>query len=289
MDINFYKEQLQAKEDMLARTTKFLLDARQSVEKKNTEMAQMYNRLLDSINVAQRIQKSLLPDVSILKLFFREAAYRVIQQIGVGGDTVFIKNTSGSIIFGILDATGHGIPAAMLSTSCTLLLRELTSSMEIENPKSLLNLLDYQLQNIFGKEYNSTAQAEGAIFSFSPKANKLVYSSAKGKALLSRKSGQIEELPYTRKSIGSGRDVEFENFEIDLKDIDKLLLYSDGLIDQYSSEFDKKFSRIKLKELFQNNLHKEVNEIMIIIEDEFNQWKNTTKQTDDVSFMIIKF
>ncbi len=289
MDINFYKEQLQAKEDMLARTTKFLLDTKQSLEKKNTELAQMYKNILDSVNVAERIQKSLLPNAGILKLFFRDAAYKVIQQIGVGGDTIFIKNTSEGIIFGLLDATGHGIPAAMLSISCTFLLRELTSSIEINNPKNLLSLLDYQLQNAFGNEHHSTAQAEGTIFSFSPKTNKLIYSSAKGKAFLSRKSGQVEELPHTRKSIGSSRNLEFENFEIDLRDIDKLLLYSDGLTDQFNNEVGKKFSRTKLKELFQNNLHKEVDEIMTVIEHELNHWKNATKQTDDISFMIIKF
>jgi serine phosphatase RsbU (regulator of sigma subunit) len=289
MNIEFYKEQLQAKEDMLARTTQFLVDVQHTLEEKNAEIANTYKSILDSINVAERIQKSLLPNIDILKLFFKDASYRVIQQIGIGGDSVFIKNINEGIIFGLLDSTGHGIPAAMMSISCTLLLRELISTTEISNPKNLLHLLDYQLFNTFSNEQRSTAQAEGTIFSFSSKSGKLVYSSAKGKAFLSRKSGQIEELAYTRKSIGDNRKVEFQNFEIDLKDADKLFLYSDGLIDQFGGDFGKKFSRIQLKNLFQNNLDKEVSQIMVVIETALDDWKNTTKQTDDISFMIIKF
>lgn len=289
MDISFYKEQLQAKEDMLARTTKFLVEVQKSLEKKNIELSVINKNILDSINVAERIQKSLLPDIEILKLFFKDATYKVIQQIGVGGDSIFIKKFNGNIIFGLLDSTGHGIPAAMLSISCTLLLRELTASSTLDNPKELLELLDHQLYNIFNNHTFAIAQAEGLICSFSPLSNKLIYSSAKGKALLAYKTGKIEELAYTRKAIGSKREMPFENFEIDLENIDKLLVYSDGLIDQFGGEDGRRFSRVRLMDVFQRNINKEVSEITAVIENELNKWKNTYKQTDDISFLIIKF
>jgi phosphoserine phosphatase RsbU/P len=289
MDIAFYKEQLAAKEDMLARTTQFFIEAQQALEQKNKEISTINKNILDSINVAERIQKALLPDIEMLKMFFADAAYRVIQQIGIGGDSIFIKQTKEGIVFGLLDTTGHGIPASMLNISCTLLLRELTVSNPIDSPKNLLQLLDYQMNDIFDNVTFSAAQAEGIIFSFLPKEQKLIFSSAKGKALVAYASGKVEELPTTRKAIGSKRILAFEDFELPLANVTKLLVYSDGLIDQFGGNDSKRFSRIKLKEIFEANIDKEVTEITNIVEQEFLAWKNTSKQTDDVSFFIIKF
>jgi serine phosphatase RsbU (regulator of sigma subunit) len=82
-------------------------------------------------------------------VFFKNASYKIYQQLGIGRDSAFIKNNSRGIVFGLFDSTGHGIPAALLSISGSLLLKELMTSMEISNPKILLNLLDYRLYNKF--------------------------------------------------------------------------------------------------------------------------------------------
>jgi serine phosphatase RsbU (regulator of sigma subunit) len=149
MDINFYKEQLQAKEDMLARTTHFLVDIQNTLKEKNIELDNVYQGIMDSIVVAERIQKSLLPNVDILKSYFKDACFKVMQQTGIGGDGIFIKNNSDGVMFGLLDSTGHGIPAAMLNVSCILLLKELMASTEMNNPKSLLSLLDPFTEVVF--------------------------------------------------------------------------------------------------------------------------------------------
>jgi serine phosphatase RsbU (regulator of sigma subunit) len=289
MDINFYKEQLQAKEDMLARTTQFLVEVQESLKAKNVELSFAYRNIMDSISVAERIQKSLLPNIDVLKAYFKDACFKVIQQTGIGGDSVFIKNNNDGVIFGLLDSTGHGIPAAMLNISCTLLLKELMSSLETNNPKSLFSLLDVQLNKLFERDEYTFAQADGILFGYRSSLGYLSYCSAKGKALLARKSGEVEALPYSRKSIGDAREVEFQTFDIDLSNATKLLLYSDGLTDQFGGGMDRKFSSAQVKELFKNNLDKSATELANLIEIAHINWKKDTRQTDDVSFMIIEF
>jgi serine phosphatase RsbU (regulator of sigma subunit) len=289
MEINYLKEKLQAKEDMLEQTTRFLIQTQHNLEEKNNELQHVNKDIFDSINFASLIQKSLLPDVEILKIFFKDAAYRVVQQIGIGGDTVFIKNTNQGVVFGLLDSTGHGIPAALLSISGTLLLKELMTSMEIDNPQTLLNLLNYQLHSTFNNSKSSIAHKEGIIFSFSSTHNILTYSSAKGKALLLHKSGEVEELPSTKKSIGDDANAEFELFEINILSGDKLIMYSDGLTDQFGGEKNKKFSRERLKNILNKEASQNASNIAKIIEEELATWKSSNKQTDDVSFMVIEF
>jgi serine phosphatase RsbU (regulator of sigma subunit) len=289
MDASYFKEQLQAKEDMLAQTTRFLVQTQHSLEEKNKELLLANNEIFDSISFASRIQNSLLPDIDILKIFFKDASFKVMQQIGIGGDTVFIKNTNNGVVFGLLDSTGHGIPAALLSISGTLLLKELMTSMEIDNPQTLFNLLNYQLHKTFNNSRSSIAHKEGVFFSFSSTQNKLIYSSAKGKALLLRPTGEIEELANTKKSLGDDANTEFELFEMKVMSGDKLIMYSDGLTDQFGGSNNKKFSRDRLKKILSKSPRENATEMVKKIEKEFIIWKSTNAQTDDVSFMIIEF
>jgi serine phosphatase RsbU (regulator of sigma subunit) len=289
METSYLKEQLQAKEDMLAQTTRFLVQIQKDLEDKNKALILANKEIFDSISFASLIQNSLLPDIDILKIFFKDAAYKVMQQIGIGGDTIFIKNTNKGVVFGLLDSTGHGIPAALLSISGTLLLRDLMTSMEIDSPQTLLRLLNYELHKTFNNSRSSIAHKEGIIFSYSSDKNQLTYSSAKGKALLLYKTGEIEELANTKKSIGDDVNSEFELFELRVKPGDKLIIYSDGLTDQFGGDKDKKFSRERLKKLLSNTLSKSADSLVMSIADEFLAWKSDNKQTDDVSFMIIEF
>jgi serine phosphatase RsbU (regulator of sigma subunit) len=289
MEANYLKEQLQAKEDMLAQTTNFLVQVQHDLEKNNNELLLANKDIFDSISFAGLIQKSLLPDSDILKIFFKDASYRVIQQIGIGGDTVFIKNTNKGVVFGLLDSTGHGIPAALLSISGTLLLKELMTSMEIDNPQTLFNLLNYQLHKTFDNSKMSIAHKEGIIFSYSSTQNNLTYSSAKGKALLLHQNGEIKELANTKKSIGDQANAEFELFEISITAGDKLIMYSDGLTDQFGGDNNKKFSRERLKKIVSKTPTESASSLVNTIEEEFALWKKENKQTDDVSFMIIEF
>jgi len=289
METSYFKEQLQAKEDMLAQTTNFLVKIQHDLKKNNNELLLANKDIFDSISFAGLIQKSLLPDSDILKIFFKDASYKVMQQIGIGGDTVFIKNTNKGVVFGLLDSTGHGIPAALLSISGTLLLKELMTSMEIDNPQTLLNLLNYQLHKTFDNSKMSIAHKEGIIFSYSSTQNNLTYSSAKGKALLLHQNGEIEELANTKKSIGDQANAEFELFEISITAGDKLILYSDGLTDQFGGDKNKKFSRERLKNIVSKTPTESATSLVNTIESEFALWKKENKQTDDVSFMIIEF
>ncbi len=288
MDINFYKEQLVAKEDMLKRTTAFLNQANHSLIVKNQLLTEIQQNINESISFSKLIQTSLLPDVAILKTYFKDADYLVSQQIGIGGDTIYIRNTNDGVIFCLLDATGHGIPGALLSISGSLILNEITSSIEINNPSELLQLLSYRLHKTYNNS-NSIAHFEGIAFYYSSTENKLTYSSANGKAILFNANGEIISLEKTKISVGEKTDVEFEIFELPVKKGEKLLLFSDGLIDQFGGKNDKKYSFRRLKKLISNNLDKNVSELKQIIIQEHDNWKADKEQTDDISFKLIEF
>ncbi len=289
MDINFYQEQLQAKEDMLARTTNFLGQIQNSLTEKNIHLSNIQQDTLDSVNFAKLIQASLQPDVELLKIFFKDADYRIFQQIGIGGDTIFVKSTNCGIVFCLLDATGHGIPGSMLSISGSLILNDITSSIEIDDPSVLLKLLNYRLYKTFNDGKRSIAHFEGTAFFYSTKNNSLSYSSAKGRAFLINLEGDIISLSSSKISIGENPETEFERFELPFQKGEKILLFSDGLTDQFGGEKHKKYSVARLKELILDNPEKNVRQLVEIIHQEHLMWKGNNKQTDDLSYKLIEF
>ena len=92
-----------------------------------------------------------------------------------------------------------------------------------------------------------------------------------------------------KNAIGDNSAEKFENFEIDINAGDKILLYSDGLVDQFGGESNKKFSRERLRQLVVQNRDKNVKEVAVLIENEHKIWKGTNVQTDDISFKLIEF
>ncbi len=272
---------------MLESTTNYLLSTQNALTEKNKEISDINAEIFNSINFAELIQKSLLPNKEVLKVFVKDAAYKVVQQIGIGGDSIFIKNSSHGIAFGLLDATGHGVPAAMLSISGTLILSEITSSMDIDDPGVLAKLLNYRLNGAFNSGL-SIAHLEGTICFFSTKTGVLNYCSAKGKIFHITGDGNLHELPCTKQSIGENILAEFDCVTIKFNSGDKLFLCSDGLTDQFGGPKDKKFSKARLKTILSEHYDKTVSELEAIIYDQHLLWKKSNLQTDDVSFIIIQ-
>jgi phosphoserine phosphatase RsbU/P len=289
LDLEYFKEQLDAKEDMLAMTTNFLVGTQKNLELKNIELTEAQRDIFDSVSFAKIIQTSLQPDVNVLKVFFKDACYSILQQIGIGGDTIFIKSTNTGVFFGLLDATGHGIPGAMLSISGSLILNELSLSFALDKPKALLELLNYRLYNTFNRDRHSVAHFEGTMFHYSYQSNKIDYCSANGKALLISNDGKISSLPNSKSSIGSEHQIELNNFELHFEKGCKLILFSDGLVDQFGGKNNRKYMSSQLKKLLELNNNKSASELSEIILHNFHDWKGATKQTDDVSFKIIEF
>lgn len=288
MNIEYYREQLLAKEDMLARTTKYLIETQDNLIKKSNLIEEVNRNLFESIGFANLIQKALLPDMSALKTKMRDGDYRVINQIGIGGDSVFIKDTEDTITFGLLDATGHGIPAAMLNISAILILAELFAASMQNSPAEIIAELHKRLHSTFN-QHQSIAHLEGTLCRYFPKENQISYCCAKGKGIRITSDGQVIDLHFSKYSIGEDLQANYETHSLTCNAGDKLILYSDGLTDQFGGEKNKKFSKRRLKDLLIANSNHSASELSEIISKSHAEWKGHYEQTDDISFMILSF
>ena len=83
----------------------------------------------------------------------------------------------------------------------------------------------------------------------------------------------------------------FKTHKIELQRGDSIYIFSDGYVDQFGGEKDKKFGSKRFKELLLSIQDKSMNEQNEILNSTFENWikQGLGEQIDDVCVMGIKF
>jgi serine phosphatase RsbU (regulator of sigma subunit) len=100
---------------------------------------------------------------------------------------------------------------------------------------------------------------------------------------------KIIELPAQKTTLGFNlRTVNFENVTIPIKSGDRLLVFSDGIPDQFN-QLGERFSRRHLLHLFEMQKNEDFSGLKKNISDAFFSWKADTSQTDDALLVGVEF
>ncbi|MDK2847827.1 MAG: phosphoserine phosphatase RsbU/P [Desulfuromonadales bacterium] len=187
---------------------------------------------------AAQIQRALLPE-HLPALENLKFAWRFIPCERIGGDLFNIMRlTNDTVMVYLLDVSGHGVSAAMitvsvfqnLSPTSGRLFRAHSGSnkpLQCLAPTEILQQLDreYPFER-FGKFFTI------ACLLLHTPTGKLQFSSAgHPPPLCIRSDGSCELLSSGGSIIGTGAKVPFEQGEVTLEQGDRIFLYSDGIIE----------------------------------------------------------
>src|SRR5215212_6750500 len=188
-------------------------------------------RIEQELQVARRIQQELLPD-SIPKL----DGWRLATYYGpareVGGDFYdFLELSSGRLGLVVGDATGHGMPAALVMASTRGMLRAVVQSLE--SPGEVLARVNEALVADIPPSTFVTC-FYGVL---DPESGRLVYANA-GHDLpcCRRQDGQVDELRARGMPLGLIPSMSYEEKEATLETGDSTLFYSDGLVEAHNPQ-----------------------------------------------------
>jgi Serine phosphatase RsbU, regulator of sigma subunit len=191
-------------------------------------------------------------------------------------------------------------------------LNEITKTKAFDNAASILeklrqNIIDSLRQNETGFEQmdgmdmsliilndkNNTIEFAGArnpLYIITEKEIKYESSSSKVKTLeLENINKKLIEIAADKMPVGKYLKMgDFKNHKITVNKGDQIVLFSDGMTDQFGSNGETKYQTTNFKSLLLTNSDKELNEQLAIIKDEFYNWKGETEQIDDVSILSFK-
>jgi len=248
--------------------------------------------MLDSISYAQRIQRSVLPPQGKLQQYFPESFIFFRPKDIVSGDfyQIFAKDEKVMVISG--DCTGHGVPGALMTMLGLSALDKLIEERSIESPNQILDLLNTEVQRILkqGEEgYNAQDGMDVVVACFNKNTNELHFASALRPVLII-KNGEEVLISGDRASIG-GFHYKHQPFTlqtIQLEPGDTVYLFSDGYPDQFGGEKSKKYQFKRFKQLIQSLSVQKMSKQFELISEEFDTWRGSNEQTDDVLVIGIK-
>jgi serine phosphatase RsbU (regulator of sigma subunit) len=272
------------------------LEEEVSYKELHSEYSKLYHNnkeLLDNIYYAAFVQQGILPQERHLKRLFSEYFVIYKPQNIIGGDLYWVCQKNDWQIFAVADCTGHGVSGALLSVLAVSFLNYLVLGKEFTSLGKVLEELDKKWIETFqqGIElgYNNDWMEIG-ICSFNPITRELQYAGAFND-LTYVVNDEIKTLNGNRYPIGGWQLEEkrtFKDHSVILPEDAMLYLYTDGFKDQFGDLSKKRFSTKRFIHLLKNTNHLPSHIQMERIETEFNFWKGTEPQTDDVCMMGIR-
>ncbi len=260
-----------------------------SIKASKAKIEEAHKHITDNINYAKTIQQALLPAKEVIDSSFNDYFVLFKPKEQVSGDFYYLKKFNDYVIFAVADCTGHGVSGGFLTMLAITNLNDIVSKRNINNPGKALNLLRDKIKKTyqtFGSKNKNGLDI--ALCALNTKTNILHYAGAFNPLWIIRNS-ELIEYKATRNPIGFyPNEVDFEYHKIQLQKNDSIFIFSDGYVDQFGGEDDKKFTAKRFKQLLIDNSHLSMNEQKIILEETFNKWKGNTEQTDDVTIMGVR-
>src|SRR6185437_5066916 len=259
------------------------------IEQQKELVEEKQKQIVDSINYAQHIQHSILPDETKIKSHIKDFFVLYLPKDIVSGDFYWFTAHGTDLFFVSVDCTGHGVPGAFLSMIGNTLLNEIVNFKKITDPISIIENLAQGLSNTLSshKEKNE-AFVDGmdiSICKINTQTKKLYFSSVNHAAFVVNDTGLTPLDPQVKSVHGifafaNRKDIGVT--ELSLTPGTMVYMGTDGYGDQVGQETRKKMMAPRLKELLLQIHALPINEQKAQLEKNFLNWKGNRKQNDDI-------
>lgn len=232
----------------------------------------------NELEIGKEVQEKFLPDPAIIADLHPALYYRPYREVSGDLYSFYQIDENRRLIF-FADATGHGIPAALLTAVAVMGLESVMSS--VQDPAGVAIGLNRLLTQRVSREFFMT----GVILVLEP--NKASYVNAgHPPAFLIRSDQEVVLLEANAPPLGLVEDLPFPVKSFERRPGDRLLLYSDGLIETPDVEGVawgiERFVDL-LREF--SARHPDNEDLVAAIAAEFE--RHTHESIDDVSMLLI--
>jgi PAS domain S-box-containing protein len=260
------------------------------------EIQDKNRKITESINYAQRIQTSILPNNRIIRQYLPKSFIYYKPRDVVSGDFPWFFIKEDYIYISAVDCTGHGVPGALLSFIGYFTLNNVVDHDVTYTAGKILDHLHWGVRKTLKQDRPDADARDGmdiALCKINIKRKELHYSGAHRPLYLLR-GGELLEYKGDRKAIGGiphpkKEEKEFTDHFIELKSGDKIFFFSDGMPDQIGGEDKRKYSPARIRELIMTNQTLTMPQFNDLFSNDFEDFMGSNKQIDDVLLIGIEF
>lgn len=261
------------------------------VETQKHLIEEKHKEITDSINYAERIQRSFLATEEHLNKYLNDYFILFKPKDVVSGDFYWSATlTNGDFAIATADSTGHGVPGAIMSL---LNITSLEKAIETQTePSAILNETRTTIITRLKRDGSEDGGKDGmdcslCVYDF--KQLRLKVASAYNPVWILR-GEEIIEIRGDKMPVGKHdkQSISFTQHEIQLQKGDLVYTLTDGFQDQFGGVAGKKFMIKRLREILQSNRHLSMKEQQHLLSNEFEGWKGSLAQVDDVCIIGVR-
>ena len=266
------------------------------VEVQKQLIEEKHKEITDSINYAERIQRSFLATKELLDENLQDY-FVFFQPKGiVSGDFYWAsKLNDGRFAYVCADSTGHGVPGAIMSL---LNITSIEKAIEsLNEPSEILNVTRKIIIERLKKDGSKEGGKDGmdaSLVVFNKDKTKLTYAAANNPIWIIRKNemgySELLEAKPDKMPIGKHdkEGVPFNQYEIELQKDDLIYCLTDGMADQFGGPKGKKYKSTQLKEFLLSISKLSLPDQHLRLKSEFETWKGGFEQVDDLCVIGIR-
>jgi len=271
-----------------------ILDQQQEIAVKNETLKQINKEINDSIHYARYIQQAILPSAATILQSCPDSFVLFQPKDVVSGDFYFFnKLNDQEVIVAACDCTGHGVPGAFMSMIGSEQIGKIITEWKITRPADILNELHKGVRQRLRQD--STDSRDGmdvALCKLNLKAGTLEFAGANRPLWIARQGlPELIEVRPDKRPVGGMEWAgvsTFTNTEVTLQKGDRLYLFSDGYADQFGGAKNKKMMVRNFKSLLLSLLDLPMATQKERLAQEFNSWRGSHEQIDDVLIVGIQ-
>ena len=281
--------------------------SRQRINDFKVKIKEKNKGFFDSLNRAKTVQNVILPSDKKMKELLPEHFNYFLPKYSISGDFYWVKKLKEVTLIAVADCTGHGIPGALISMAGNISLNNAVDQFGLTKPAEILSKAN-ELFLDFMNANESNVSNDGmdiSLCSIDNNSNLIRFAGASRPLYLATKKNNFKpidvinnvteliqeenalyEIKGNKCSIGAQYPVflvEEQVFEYNTGDT--IYLSSDGYVDQFGGEYDRKFKSKRLKKILLSIQDQTMSEQKEILGTEFQNWKGDQEQIDDITIM----
>jgi sigma-B regulation protein RsbU (phosphoserine phosphatase) len=231
------------------------------------------------LDLARRIQLSILPPSFPASRSFHVAA-KYVPMTSVAGDFYdFLLADDQHAGLLIADVSGHGVPAALIASMVKM--AATSQRAQAAHPAALLAGMNAALCGNTQGQYVTAAYAY-----LDAQSRELHYSAAGHPAMLLLRDGAVIEIAENGMLLAAAEDANYSNKLLALKTGDRLLLYTDGLVEARNAD-GTLFGERSLANEFKTSSQLSPSETVDHLIAAVQSWAKT--QDDDLTVLVCDF
>jgi len=259
------------------------------------EMKLQNRKVQDSINYAERIQSSILPDrLRIRKAFPKSFVYYEPRDV-ISGDFPWLYEAEDSWYIAAVDCTGHGVPGALLSLVGLFLLNNITGMHPGISAGDLLEMLHQEVRKALKQDQDKSETRDGmdmALCRFFKKKPLMEYAGAH-RPLYLLSEGEVTVYKGDRKAIGGLKhprnpEKTFTNVEVAYRPGDKFFFFTDGFTDQIGGPDGLSYGSRRVRQELLENAGYTLPQLKEHFSKDFKAWMGKERQLDDLLLIGIE-